>query len=85
MLRTWQDKFRSGPSWGKKDFVLLYRQVRQHREMAVEEFKARWDLFLDDSDPFIAKQGYSLAFFCLRFDAYTVRPSLELPLIPDWY
>jgi Helix-turn-helix domain len=67
---TWEDKVGAKPTWGAKDERQLSRVLRQHPELAFEEFKARWGRFLDDDDRWLAKMGYSLAWFCSRFDAY---------------
>jgi len=48
-------------------------------DMPIEEFKARWDRFLQDDEEFVAEQGHSLACFCSHFDAYIWRPGLDLP------
>ena len=64
------------PSWGVKDFVQLARLMRNHMEIPGKEFSARWKRYLADTDPFVKKQGYSLAFFCSKFDSYIAPPAL---------
>jgi hypothetical protein len=71
----WQKKFGSKPSWGPKDFAQLARLLRRQRDLSLDEFSARWKRYLADPDSFVAKQGYSLSFFCSRFDAYLDRNS----------
>ena len=72
---SWQAKFRAKPSWGPKDFAQLARLLRRQRDLSLDEFSARWKRYLADPDSFVAKQGYSLSFFCSRFDAYLDRNS----------
>jgi len=79
-FRRWQEKFSSNPSWGPKDYAGLARLLRRHRSLALEEFRARWERYLEDRDPFPAKMGYSLAYFCSRFDTYIDRSGLDIPL-----
>jgi hypothetical protein len=77
--RKWSERFASKPTWGAKDFSQLARVLRRHRELTLPEFSGRWDRYIADRDEFIAKQGYSLAFFCSRFDAYVERDGLDVP------
>lgn len=77
--RTWRERFGAKPTWVKKDFVQLARLLRCQGELGLEEFSARWDRYLADDEPFVARQGYSLAFFCSRFDNYIRRSGLDVP------
>jgi hypothetical protein len=76
--KSWGRRFRARPTWYKKDFVQLAALLRKHGELTLEEIRARWDRYLDDSDSFIAKMGHSLAFFCSRFDAHIDRAAIDL-------
>jgi len=76
---SWRKRFGSKPTWTKKDFVGLARILRVHGDLGLDEFKARWERYLADGDAFVAKQGYSLAFFCSRFDSYIERLGLDFP------
>lgn len=78
--RTWTERFGSMPTWMRKDFIGLSRTLRRHRGLTLEEFADRWGRYLQDSDAFVARQGYSLAYFCSRFDAYIKRPAFDIPL-----
>jgi hypothetical protein len=78
--RRWQEKFGSKPSWGPKDYAGLARLLRRQRELTLAEFRARWDRYLEDRDPFPAKMGHSLTYFCSRFDTYIDRSGLDVPL-----
>jgi len=66
----WTRKFGQQPTWAEKDYVMLSRLLKRQPGLTVEEFRSRWMRYLADADLFIAKQEYSLAFFCSRFDAY---------------
>jgi hypothetical protein len=79
--QAWKERFGSKPSWVKKDFVQLARLIRRRGDLTLDEFVARWDRYLDDGDSFTARQGYSLAFFCSRFDSYIKRSTLDVPEI----
>ncbi len=79
-IQTWQKRFSSKPTWGSKDYSGLARILRRHPELTIAEFRARWDRYICDGDPFIAnRMGHSLAFFCSRFDAYINRSGLDIP------
>jgi hypothetical protein len=82
--QTWKERFGSNPTWAKKDYVQLAGLLRLRPGLLFEEFSARWGRYLDDGDPFTARQGYSLAFFCSRFDAYMERPS-DIPELTPYH
>lgn len=71
----WKAKFGQAPTWSAKDFTGLARLLKSKPTLTLDEFKARWTHYLADADPFVGKQGHSLAFFCSRFDSYITSPA----------
>ena len=61
------------PTWGQSQYVQFARLYKAQK-FTLEQFKAAWDAYLADDDPFVReKQGHSLAWFCSKFDAYANR------------
>jgi len=82
---TWAAKFKAKPSWSGKDDGLLSGLLRRRRDLTLEEFKARWERYLEDDDRFVGRMGYSLAWFCSRFDAYAEAVLGGIPEAPSPY
>ena len=82
---TWAEKFNTKPSWGAKDDAQLARILRRHGDLTLGEFKARWGRYLDDDDRFTARMGYSLAWFCSRFDTYAEAMAGGIPEVESPY
>jgi len=76
----WQERFGNPPIWAAKDFVGLARLLKRNRSITEPEFKIRWDLYLEDRDPFTQRQGYSLGFFCSRFDVFMPEDRFNPPV-----
>jgi hypothetical protein len=68
--KTWTDRFKQKPTWGKKDRVALEEFLKTHSEVTTEEFQGRWQRYLEDPDSFLKKLGYSLWYFVSKFDSY---------------
>ncbi len=77
--KTFHQRLGVKPSWSAKDYVQLAGLMRRHPELPEAEFTARWNRDLADTEPFVRKQGYSLAFFCSRFDSYIANRPASLP------
>jgi hypothetical protein len=45
-----------------------------HSHVTSPEFQRRWQHYLDSTEAFTAKQGWSLAYFCGKFDAFLKGP-----------
>jgi len=74
----YKDKFRESPNWFNRDRAELDALLGRKPELTLDEFRRRWTLFLKSTDPFYAKNGYSLAFFCKHaFDALRDGPQTE--------
>lgn len=74
-FQTYQKKFGERPNWTKKDFVQVVRLIRSKQNLTLDEFKRRWIFYLKSTDPFYAKNGYALGFFCSKaFDALRTGP-----------
>jgi hypothetical protein len=68
--KTWTDRFKQKPTWGKKDRVALEEFLKTHSQVTTEEFQGRWQRYLEDPDSFLKKLGYSLWYFVSKFDSY---------------
>lgn len=67
---TWTERVRRKPTWGQKDYALLAKLLKDSPDLTLAEFQQRWMNYLDSTDPFLQRQGYSLAYFCTHFDAF---------------
>ena len=59
-------KHGSKPLWQGKDFKALQTSLRSHspESLPLERLKILWEHFAASTEPFTAKQGDSLAYFC---------------------
>jgi hypothetical protein len=57
--------------------------LNRARSLTLEEFKRRWLNFVGSTDPFIKKQGGSLAYCCANFDQFINGPVQDKRASPD--
>lgn len=62
------------PAWAVKDYVQLFNLLRRNAHITTAEFSRRWDRYMGSTEHFIQQQGFSLAYFCSRFDAFMAGP-----------
>jgi hypothetical protein len=75
---VYREKFHESPNWFKKDSSELDALFNRKRELTLEEFQSRWTSYVKSTDPFYAKNGFSLGFFCRHaFDALRLGPQNE--------
>ena len=60
------------PTWTGRDYSALHRLLKRGAER--DEVWRRFLNYLDSPDPFLQAQGWSLRYFCERFDAYAFGP-----------
>lgn len=73
-FRVFEEKFRQKPTWTAKDFVQLADLFKRRPELTLAEFMRRWKFYMASTDPFFAKRGFSLAYFCASFDSFLAGP-----------
>jgi len=73
-FKSFEGKFGQKPAWAKKDFVQLADLFKRRPELTLEEFSRRWNAYLDSTEGFICRQGWSLAYFCSKFDSFIAGP-----------
>jgi hypothetical protein len=74
-VETYKKKFGETPNWGREHFVQCASLFHRKKELTLDEFKRRWIFYLKSTDPFYAKNGYALGFFCSKaFDALRSGP-----------
>jgi hypothetical protein len=44
--------------------------LKNNRNLAANELNRRWENYVRSTEAFTVKQGYSLAYFCSKFDAF---------------
>lgn len=76
--RSFEAKHGQKPTWSVKDFNGLKALLKQNLTLA--ELERRWNYFSASTEPFTAKQGDSLAYFCAKFDSFIDGPILAEPL-----
>jgi hypothetical protein len=76
-FESWKTAVGRWPTWGPKHYVALANVLRQNKHITFDQFKTTWDNYLasQDADGFLHKQGWSLAFFCSRYDTYMLGPT----------
>jgi len=73
--KTFVERFGQNPSWQGKDWKQL-KTLLAATDARLEEIQARWRHYLASTEPFTAKKGGSLAYFCANFDAFINGPLL---------
>jgi hypothetical protein len=62
------------PTWNGRDHRALANLLRDKPDLPVDELRRRFGNFLASTEPYIAGQGGSLAFFCSNFDRFLLGP-----------
>lgn len=67
------------PLWQGKDYKALQALLQGHspEPLPLERLKALWEYFAASTEPFTAKQGDSLAYFCTNLDKFVAGPILK--------
>lgn len=81
--KTFEAKHRQRPNWNGKDFDNLKNLLRNSQTLNVQELERRWGHYLASTEPFTAKQGGSLGYFCSKFDAFISGPITEKGKLDD--
>lgn len=71
------------PTWIKKDFAGLAR-LRGQSRVPDSEIERHFRHYVESGDTFYKRNGYSLALFCSRFDAFAKAPPRMPEVEPDW-
>jgi hypothetical protein len=74
--RSFEAKHRQKPTWSVKDFNGLKALLKRNQTLAAAELERRWQHYSGSTEPFTAKQGDSLAYFCAKFDSFIDGPIL---------
>ena len=66
------------PLWQGKDYKALQTLLRNHSPESLprKRLRALWEHFAASTEPFTAKQGDSLAYFCTNLDKFVAGPIL---------
>jgi hypothetical protein len=72
--RAFEEKHGVKPSWLGKDFEQLRLLLKANPSLGGEELERRWRAYLDCTEPFISKQGDSLAYFASHCDTFCNGP-----------
>ena len=73
-FKAFEGRFGQKPNWTVKDFVQLADLFKRRPELTLAEFARRWKFYMASTDPFLAKRGFSLAYFCANFDSFLSGP-----------
>jgi hypothetical protein len=74
--QSFEAKHSQKPTWNGKDFKSLKALLGQSQTLAPDELENRWTHYAGSTEPFTAKQGDSLAYFCAKFDSFIDGPIL---------
>lgn len=74
---AYRTRFGQHPTWSGKDFRNVSDLLGRAPHLAAEELCRRFTNYLASTDPFITRNGYSLAIFCMRFDALCNGPIIQ--------
>jgi hypothetical protein len=72
--KTFEEKHGVKPCWLGKDFKQLSALLKANASLNGEELERRWRAYLDSTEPFISKQGDSLAYFASHCDTFSNGP-----------
>jgi hypothetical protein len=64
------------PVWLAKDYRALRDLLGKAPSLALSELHSRWENYLQSTEPFTAKQGWSLTYFCSNVDKFLTGPIL---------
>ena len=73
-FKSFKAKHGQKPSWSEKDFKSLKALLKRNQSLTPAEIERRWSHYVGSTEPFTAKQGSSLAYFCAHFDAFIAGP-----------
>ena len=73
---SFEAKHSQKPTWNGKDFKNLTALLRKNQTLTAAELERRWNHYAGSTEPFTAKQGDSLAYFCAKFDSFIDGPIL---------
>ena len=73
---SFEAKHGQKPHWSARDFKSLKALLGQSQTLALTELERRWNHYSASTEPFTAKQGDSLAYFCAKFDSFIDGPIL---------
>ena len=73
---SFEAKHGQKPDWNGKDFNGLKALLGKNQSLTLAELERRWTHYSGSTEPFTAKQGDSLAYFCAKFDAFIAGPIL---------
>lgn len=76
---TFESKHQRKPSWGRKHFKSLKNLLGCNRQASAQDLERAWTNYLASTEPFTARQGDSLAYFCSNFDIFADGPILAAP------
>jgi hypothetical protein len=72
--RSFEAKHGQKPTWNGKDFNGLKALLKRNPNLTPAELERRWAHYAGSTEPFTAKQGDSLAYFCAKFDSFIDGP-----------
>jgi hypothetical protein len=74
--KAFEKKNGQAPAWGTKDYAALSRFLKRNSHPP-EEIIQRFRHYLESTEDFTAKQGFSLTFFFSRFDTFMRGPIFD--------
>jgi hypothetical protein len=77
--KTFQGKHGQRPNWNGRDFKTLKALLGENQTITAAELERRWNHYAQSTEPFTAKQGDSLAYFCAKFDSFIDGPIFTQP------
>lgn len=69
-FESWRGRFGAKPNWTDSDWTQIAALFRRLPGLELTEFQRRWDNYMASDEPFIQKQGWSLSYFCSKFDSF---------------
>jgi hypothetical protein len=78
-FQSFESKHGQKPNWGARDFKNLKALLEKNKTLTLTELSRRWNHYGGSTEPFTAKQGDSLAYFCARFDSFINGPITSQP------
>jgi len=77
--KAFERKHGQPPAWNGRHYAALKEVLSIRRSLTSLEFFRRFENFLASTEPFTAKQGDSLAYFCQHFDSFLEGPIISAP------
>lgn len=75
--KAFQGKFGQKPTWLAKDWTALSNLLKSNFTLELLEFGRRWQNYIESTEAFTVKQGFSLCYFCSKFDTFLHGPLHE--------